>query len=125
MSCGTDCCKGVGASDGGGTAGEGKIGVVCKAVEISHLREMRFVIDRRNILVNAARKTLYWTSGMRWSEESGSMIVPSGQRGVKVGAGSNNPLADALRHEAKGGRWRHRCVPCRSGDSWKYWMAPT
>ena len=36
-----------------------------------------------DIFVRVARKTLYCTRGIRWSLERGSLMVPSGERGLK------------------------------------------
>ena len=41
MSCGTDRCSGVSASEGGSVAGREKRGVVCRAVVTSHFGGIR------------------------------------------------------------------------------------
>jgi hypothetical protein len=99
MSCATDRCRAVGASEGGGVPGGVKRGVVCRAVEISHSRGVRCGTDKISILVNVARKALNWTKGMRWSGDSGSVIVPSRERCLKLGASGNKLLAEVLGRE--------------------------
>lgn len=89
---GTDSCKGVGASEGGGSAGAGKSGPIRRHGDGFCFCGIRVVRDRMDMLVRVARKTLYCARGIRWSLERRNIIVPFAESGLKDEVACNGPM---------------------------------
>lgn len=87
-SCGVNSCRGVGANDGGGSVGAGKRGPVCGQAYGLRFLGIPCGRARMDLFVKMARKTLYWTRGIRWSLERGSIILPFGESGLKEDDGN-------------------------------------
>lgn len=94
VSCGTDCWSAVGPSEGGSTGGRLKSGVLRRESAMSHSRGMRCATSRSVKLVNVARNALNCTRGIRWSEDSGIIVLPSRRNGENEGAAAMTHFGD-------------------------------